>query len=112
MTVLTEFNVTEAVLEASEFQWDRATWVLCVCGLVITIVGVMCNYLCYRTAAYLPESTSAGLVRYLAIWDSLSAIQDGILHLGFRVFDVNLASVNVRHTFLHSLSAFDYTLNI
>ncbi len=77
-------------------SWSFYSDVLSLGGMVVTILGILGNTLCYITAGCLPESTSAHLMKYLAIWDSISASQDGILNLGLRFFGINFFALNVR----------------
>lgn len=67
---------------------------MCLYGVVMTILGFVFNFFCFITAGYMPQTNSAHLMRYLAVWDSICAMRAGILHLGLRYFDVFLASFN------------------
>ena len=75
----------------------------CLFGFNLAIFGVIGNSLCFHTAGYLPASTSAYLMRYLAVWDTLAATQDGIFNLGLRFFDINLADYDVSCTIFNFL---------
>ena len=77
------------------FTWARMYKYGCFLGSFLSIIGMVGNCLCFITAKHLPPSTSAFLMRYLALWDTVSAFQDGILHLGLRFFGVHLADMNV-----------------
>ncbi|XP_075254529.1 uncharacterized protein LOC142345948 [Convolutriloba macropyga] len=89
-----QFNITDTAPEpeSDNFPWVEATQIASIAGLVITILGFLLNYFCFITAGQLPESSSARLMKYLAVWDSISSMQDGVFNLGLKAFGVNLAS--------------------
>ena len=64
-------------------------------GAVISLIGLVLNYFCFLAADCLPESSSATLVKYLAVWDSLAAIQDGIIYLGLPTFGIDVSKTHV-----------------
>ena len=43
--------------------------------VLIAVAGLFGNFLCFKTASYLPEATSKYIVKYLAFWDSLAALE-------------------------------------
>ncbi len=43
-------------------------------GSVVAIIGTVANLFAFRSAVYLPDATSKYLIRYLAIFDSLTAL--------------------------------------
>ena len=100
-----QFNITDTAPEpeSDNFPWVEATQIASIAGLVITILGFLLNYFCFITAGQLPESSSARLMKYLAVWDSISSMQDGVFNLGLKAFGVNLASFTVSsHDIIHA----------
>ena len=77
--------------------WETGAWILTLTGVIVTALGLIGNYLCYVTAGYLPESTSAYLMKYLAVWDSIAVLQDGIVNLGSKLADYDLSTISVRN---------------
>ena len=65
-------------------------------GFVISLIGLIFNFFCYHTSLSLPtQSTSTVLMSYLAIWDTISEVHDGILDNGFkRLFDLHLEDLH------------------
>jgi len=68
------------------FPWSEAIDYLCLYGMIMTSIGFVFNFFCYITAGHMPQTNSAHLMRYLAVWDSIRAITDGFLYLGSRYF--------------------------
>ncbi len=94
----TEFNTSLEVISADDepvIIWVHAKHAARFCGFVITLLGFVGNGLCYLTAKHMPDSISVHLIKYLAVWDSLSSIHDGVFDHGLRFFKVELAEKNV-----------------
>ena len=91
-----------ATLAEEWFPWIEATGLLRVYGSVITFLGFVGNFLCYISAAHMPQSNSAYLMQHLAVWDSIGAFADGIMTVGSRhFFGWFIGDVNVKQfTFL------------
>ena len=64
-------------------------------GCSLAVVGFVLNYLCFLAARCMPESSSATLMKYLAVWDSLASFADGVLHLGLQVLGFDITTVHV-----------------
>ena len=79
---------------AAEFPWLVANGVLEILAFATSILGVFGNFLCYITAMQLPASNSAFLMGYLAIWDTIGGLTDGVdvlaKHFGFFIKDINV----------------------
>ena len=62
-------------------------------GATISLLGLLMNCFCYKVSLSLPvQSTSTLLMSYLAIWDSISVIHDGLVDMGLKSFDIYLAN--------------------
>ncbi len=59
--------------------WVELSFWSGVAAIVVALLGVGGNILCFISAPNLPESTTRHLIRYLAVWDSLSALQNVLL---------------------------------
>ena len=55
-------------------------------GYIFTLLGFLFNYFCYITTSHLPESTSATLMKYVAVWDTISLLKIGLLDGALRKF--------------------------
>ena len=75
------FNLTENLEQHSflEEKWADAVLYTRVCLLAVACLGILGNYLVIITTAYLPESTTKHLIKYLAVWDALAVFQCGIV---------------------------------
>ncbi len=68
-------NVTEDVTVESTVPWTELTFWTGTATIVAALFGVVGNMLCFMTAPSLPDSTTKYLMKYLAVWDSLRALQ-------------------------------------
>ena len=75
--------------------WKFALKFGCCLGGFFSVLGVIGNCVCFQIANSLPHSTSAIILKHLAIWDIFSAFIGGFLHLGFRFFEINLQNYSV-----------------
>ena len=87
MSVLQEIISQNDTLDQSspDVNWiflGIATNIFDVLGLCFMILGFLFNYFCYITANHLPESSSATLMKYVAVWDSISLFKIGVLGSG------------------------------
>ena len=58
-----------------------ATYVSDGIGLCFTLFGFLFNYFCFITADHLPVSTSATLMKYVAVWDTMNClVKIGVLN--------------------------------
>ena len=63
-----------------------------VLGGVISLLGVVGNILCFRVVDDLPHSSSAFILKYLSVWDTLSASAHGSLMLyGIKLQDFGVS---------------------
>ena len=76
-------------LEQPEFDWDAALETVFIAGVAICIVGLVGNLLSFFTADFLGKSNFRVFLKCLAVWDSLSAICDGIVNFGLRLTGIN-----------------------
>ncbi len=83
--------------ENGDSSWETKSWMLMLVGVVATVFGLIGNYFCFVTAGFLPESTSANLIKYLAVWDSIAVLQDGIVNLGFKLPNFDLSGIHVSY---------------
>ena len=61
----------------------------------MSLLGVLLNFICYKVSLLLPEqSTSTILMSYLAIWDTIAGIHDGVFQTGLQFFGVDIAAKN------------------
>ncbi len=91
------FNDTSSSTVAEEPQ-SLAHFQNVLLGVVLglTALGVCGNYLSFRSAWFLPEATSKYLMRYLAIWDTLSAVEFTITrNFSHRVLSTSLNKLKV-----------------
>ena len=71
-----EFNSTSSPKpETLDFADSAAAAMINTFGAVVAVLGCVKNYLSFQSAAYLPEATSKYLMRYLAVWDSIAALE-------------------------------------
>ncbi len=79
-------NYLEVVLHS----FSQYTWCFHLSALFISLPGFVFNYFTYKVSLALPhQSTSTILMSYLAVWDSLSAFQLGVLRNSFQVVGMN-----------------------
>ena len=55
----------------------RSVWIEVLIGAV-GLLGVCGNYATFKSAYYMPETTSKYIMRYLAVWDSWAAVEASI----------------------------------
>ncbi len=94
-------NITAKVDLEPDFLWTELKFWTEVGTIVVAVLGVGGNTLCFFAAPNLPESTTRYLIRYLAVWDSLAVIQNVMLPvvfykllslaLGFKVWHEDIA---------------------
>ena len=68
-------------------------------GYLFTLLGFLFNYFCYITANHLPESTSANLMKYVAVWDTISLVKIGLLDSALRKLGLQWELHSVRYSF-------------
>ncbi len=95
MENVTTFEKREMSFSALEtFLIGRAHLVrpLFVTAFFISLVGVVLNYFCYKVTRNLPrQSTSTILMCYLAIWDTIAGLHDGIFQAGLKFLSIDMA---------------------
>ncbi|XP_063718954.1 uncharacterized protein LOC134845804 [Symsagittifera roscoffensis] len=65
-------------------------------GILTSIIGVFFNLFCYICSLSLPnQSTSSILMSYLAIWDTISLIHDGVFDMALKYCGVHLADMSI-----------------
>ncbi len=73
-------------------------------ALLIALLGVLSNFLCFQTATHLPEATSKYIVKYLAVWDTLAALEATLFYdLFFHYFRHLAANLQVMTSSLYRL---------
>ena len=92
----TTLTVTTSVsMQHSLAQTRIVTEYLLIFGFCLSIIGMALNYLCYITAEELPSSSSAFLMKHLAVWDSVTASVNGVVRLGLPYLGLFLLDMNV-----------------
>ena len=95
MEAFGNLNITSD--EIDEQFWKTPTSYVQITMVLVTLLGWIGNFLCYKTAYFMPEpSNGTVLLKYLAAWDSIYLL----FHVSF-VFDLqNIArfvhTTNVR----------------
>ncbi|XP_063713729.1 uncharacterized protein LOC134841629 [Symsagittifera roscoffensis] len=74
---LTNVTTTEVPVLLKLTQWTTGTNAMRLSGFVVSVLGLVGNFLCYITANELPASNSAFLMKHLAVWDSIGGFTDG-----------------------------------
>ena len=96
MTNLTEINSCD-LKDISFFReiicrGSRHPKPVSISGGTISFLGLIMNYFCYKTSLALPlQSTSTNLMAYLAVWDSISVVHDGLIDMGLKSLGFHLA---------------------
>ena len=92
-------STTERLILDQGFEeiWAALTSAIELVTLAVALFGVGGNFLCYLTAKQLPECNNTHLMRWLAVWDTIAALTDGVdlacRHFGFFIKNITLASV-------------------
>ena len=88
-------NVSATTEEISESFW-RTTWIgVKIATLVVCLLGLLGNLWSYRTAELMSQSNSTVLMRYLAVWDSVTVICVGIIPTVLELFPISVIHSNV-----------------
>ncbi len=99
-------NLTEASNKPEE-TFDRHIGVVTIAiglfGAIVSVLGSVGNYLCFRTAHFLPESTTKYLMKHLAVWDAVSVIQAGFVETLFQNSLPYLGTVKVNTSIMQFL---------
>ena len=93
--LITEETTGDVTTRGWSVDWIEATKYVNGIGFSVTVLGFLLNYFCFLAAGCLPESSSATLIKYLAVWDSIASMQDGVLNLGMTLLDIDVASMHV-----------------
>ncbi len=93
-------NITEATTSSvSQAKPDQlvgiSSIVMALLAATISLVGCVLNYFCYRTAEFLPESTTKYLMKHLAVWDTVSLVHAVVFETIFQNSFVHLGSLRV-----------------
>ena len=99
-TDIMEMNET-AGIPSLEFLETRQTLLINIVGSFLAIIGAVGNFLSFRSAAYLPEATSKYLMRYLAVFDTLTALNTSVIRLVLYNFVIPQLQVNQVTQFHH-----------
>ena len=59
--------------------WSGAWRIVKITTVVFSVLGLLGNFLSYKTADFMPKSNSSVLMKYLAVWDSVSVCLSGII---------------------------------
>ena len=93
---LTETTTSRTIVhEESQIVWLAATDYLEISGTVISLIGILLNYFCFITADKLPKSSSASLMKHAAFWDSVSAMNNGVVKMGLQQLGLDLDNLSV-----------------
>ena len=76
------------------FSWSTASGLLQITGFVISVLGVIGNFLCYVTAEQLAPTNSAFFMKHLAICDTISELTVGV-DLIARRLQIYIININV-----------------
>ena len=66
-------------LDNEELFWQDAWTIVKIATVVISVLGLLGNFLSYKTADFMPKSNSSVLMKYLAVWDSVAVLYHGII---------------------------------
>ncbi|XP_063724323.1 uncharacterized protein LOC134851977 [Symsagittifera roscoffensis] len=92
---LTETTTSRTIVhEESQIVWLAATDYLELSGTVISLIGILLNYFCFLTADKLPKSSSASLMKHAAFWDSVSAMNNGVVKMGLQQLGLDLDNLS------------------
>ena len=92
-----DVNITTTLypIDTESKIWPVLSEMFQIVGFVVAVCGFGLNSLCYLAANQLPKSSSATLIKHVAIFDSWAAFQDGVLDLGFKILGFDLANITV-----------------
>ena len=91
--LIVALNDTTLSPNEEEPAWYSVNNLMKVVGSIVALLGLIGNYLCYKTANHMPEATSKYLLKHLAFWDSFAALESTInKHLFYFALDYFLGS--------------------
>ena len=64
-------------------------------GVSISFLGFLFNYFCFITADQLPKASSAVIMKYVAVYDTIMGFY-GVLKIGSSLMQQNLDELHVR----------------
>ncbi len=95
MENLTVFSINESTtgLPKSDQQVSYPVFVLENMTRVVALLGLLGNFLSFKTADFLPDATSKYIVKYLAVWDTLAALEGALIQKVFFCFIVHFRQI-------------------
>ncbi len=79
------FNVTTTAEVKPKFEpgddtwWSVAFTAVKSTTIVVSLLGLLGNFLSFKAADFMPKSNSCVLMKYLAVWDSLAVVHLGLV---------------------------------
>ncbi len=73
-TNVLEVNDTTSAAPNLDIFGNRHMALIYIAASAVTVLGSIGNYLSFQSAAYLPEATTKYLMRYLAVFDTLTSL--------------------------------------
>ena len=91
LNVTTTAHVDDSLQVDYEVKKWRHYWAAAkVATIVVSVLGLLGNFLSYKAADFLPKSNSSVLMKYLAVWDSGT-----VAGIGLILSTLDLATTNV-----------------
>ena len=89
-----KFNMTSSEEAGSSTSNEEFEGIMDWMKAGMTLMGLVGNSLAYNTANYLPVSNLSVLMKYLAVWDSLAAVNISLLSSS-AIFTIDIINRNV-----------------
>ena len=96
LAINTTFEVANPEPDSNGLFWQHSWRVAKIVTVVVSILGLLGNFLSYQTADYMPKSNSSVFMKYLAIWDSVAVLHYGVVP-AFEYVQFDIFNKQVRH---------------
>ncbi len=96
------FNISTTAQVDSDLEvtfWRNLWTALKIATVLVSIGGLMGNYLSYKAADFMPRSNSSVLMKYLALWDSVAVVNLGIVPYVAEFMGISIGEANVSRRF-------------
>ena len=83
---------TTTLLSSDDEQVSKGCSAVCLIDhltRLVAVFGLLGNFLIFKTAHLLPEATSKYIMQYLAVWDSLAALEGAVIKDVFYQYVIN-----------------------
>ncbi len=97
------FNIsTTTEAEASrkwneeESFWLQTCFLVKIITIITSVLGLLGNFLSYKSANFMTKSNSSVLMKYLAVWDSAALVHLAVIPGILDTLDANVIDKNVR----------------